>query len=240
MVRRGELLVGMDGNFNCARWGGPDGLLNQRVCKITPDAEHLDLEYLTVALPGYLRAIHDMTSSTTVTHLSSEDIAQIPLPVPPLPLQRTFSSVIDAAGSKASASASHLTMARRAIERFRHTVLDAACSGRLTPDWREGSPGQSGDDVLASSLHERAQVPKLARKTVEFPAPELLGELPDSWVAASVDQLCPVVTDGEHRTPPRTDEGVPLLSARNVLNGDVVLEPIDQYLRRPTSGSGVG
>jgi type I restriction enzyme S subunit len=42
-----------------------------------------------------------------------------------------------------------------------------------------------------------------------------------------VDQVCPIVTDGEHLTPPRTEAGVPLLSARNVTNGRIVFEPID-------------
>src|SRR5215203_1159262 len=48
LVCPGELLVGMDGDFNCARWAGPEGLLNQRVCKITPDPMVLDVEYLTI------------------------------------------------------------------------------------------------------------------------------------------------------------------------------------------------
>src|SRR5262245_19493652 len=31
VVESGDLLIGMDGDFNCARWRGPRGLLNQRV-----------------------------------------------------------------------------------------------------------------------------------------------------------------------------------------------------------------
>lgn len=75
LVQPGELLIGMDGDFNCARWRGPEALLNQRVCKVVPDSSRLDLDFLTHVLPGYLTEIHDATSSTTVTHLSSGDIA---------------------------------------------------------------------------------------------------------------------------------------------------------------------
>src|SRR5207302_2576287 len=88
VVRPMELLVGMDGDFNCARWRGPEGLLNQRVCKITPDPEYLDLDFLTHILPAYLQVIHDLTSSTTVTHLSSRDIAVIPIPLPTITKQQ--------------------------------------------------------------------------------------------------------------------------------------------------------
>jgi type I restriction enzyme S subunit len=68
---------------------------------------------------------------------------------------------------------------------------------------------------------------RLAKATVLRPSRLMVGDLPRSWTAATIDQLCPIVTDGEHQTPPRTDSGVPLLSARNVRNGEVVFEPID-------------
>src|SRR2546428_13259184 len=32
LVQPGELVLGMDGEFNCARWRGSEALLNQRVC----------------------------------------------------------------------------------------------------------------------------------------------------------------------------------------------------------------
>ncbi len=35
VVEAGDLLIGMDGDFNCARWRGPNGLLNQRVCRVS-------------------------------------------------------------------------------------------------------------------------------------------------------------------------------------------------------------
>ena len=35
IVKNGDLLIGMDGDFYTALWKGKDALLNQRVCKIT-------------------------------------------------------------------------------------------------------------------------------------------------------------------------------------------------------------
>jgi type I restriction enzyme S subunit len=34
IVRKGDILIGMDGDFNCREWNGSDSLLNQRVCKV--------------------------------------------------------------------------------------------------------------------------------------------------------------------------------------------------------------
>lgn len=44
---------------------------------------------------------------------------------------------------------------------------------------------------------------------------------------ASADQLMSLITDGEHITPRRSESGVLLLSARNVLNGQLDLSVVD-------------
>ena len=43
IIRKGDYLVGMDGEFNIAEWKGNDALLNQRVCKIVANdiVEHV-------------------------------------------------------------------------------------------------------------------------------------------------------------------------------------------------------
>jgi type I restriction enzyme S subunit len=95
LVRRGELLVGMDGDFHCQPWMGEPALLNQRVCKISPDESRYSKQFLRYVLPGYLSAINAKTPSVTVKHLSSRTIADIPLPLPPLPEQRRIVAEIE-------------------------------------------------------------------------------------------------------------------------------------------------
>lgn len=83
LINTGDLLVGMDGDFNAAIWRGERGLLNQRVCKIEPVSDSYEIRFLAYCLPGYLNAINSRTSSITAKHLSSRTIAEIPLPLPP-------------------------------------------------------------------------------------------------------------------------------------------------------------
>lgn len=157
LVHPDELLVGMDGDFNCSRWRGPEALLNQRVCKITPDATVIDLDFLTYVLPGYLQAIHDFTSSTTVTHLSSRDIARIPIPVPSLGVQKELARLFMAVASKQQSSEAHLRVARRALGRYRQAILTAACSGRLTEEWRSECGAQEWRYAPASEVCVKIQ-----------------------------------------------------------------------------------
>lgn len=53
------------------------------------------------------------------------------------------------------------------------------------------------------------------------------GRIPAHWDECDLQELCEQITDGEHVTPPRTKQGVYLLSARNVLNGRLQLEDVD-------------
>ncbi len=47
------------------------------------------------------------------------------------------------------------------------------------------------------------------------------------WTAATVEDVAERVTDGEHKTPRRSDSGVPLLSARNVRDGWIDFDRTD-------------
>lgn len=180
VVHPGDLLVGMDGDFHCARWRGPSGLLNQRVCKISPDPEQLDADYLTHLLPAYLKAIHDFTSSTTVTHLSSRDIARIPIPVPPLREQRSVARFLDTAKSAQHSVAGHLARAREAIRRFRQAVLVSACTGQLTAEWRDQASGLRETNLSGLLTAVRSERPRRrSESNSHYPPPGV--PIPSTW-----------------------------------------------------------
>ena len=95
-VEPGDLLVGMDGDFNVRRWQTERGLLNQRVCKVTADPDRYSTTFLEYVLPSYLQLVNHMTSSVTVKHLSSRTLADLPLPLPPAAEQRRIVAKLDA------------------------------------------------------------------------------------------------------------------------------------------------
>lgn len=81
VVHAGDLLIGMDGEFNIARWKSIDGLLNQRVCKLTAK-EGTDEEYLRFALVKALKIIENKTVFVTVKHLSAKELNKLELDLP--------------------------------------------------------------------------------------------------------------------------------------------------------------
>ena len=98
VVKSGDVLIGMDGEFNVAEWNGTDALLNQRVCKVTvKNPNHLDLRYLLYFLPYELKLIEDKASFVTVKHLSVNDVKNIQIPLPPIETQKRIAEILDAA-----------------------------------------------------------------------------------------------------------------------------------------------
>ena len=81
VVHSGDLLVGMDGEFNIARWKSIDALLNQRVCKLTVK-EGTNEEYLRFAMVKSLKIIEDKTAFVTVKHLSAKELNKLELDIP--------------------------------------------------------------------------------------------------------------------------------------------------------------
>lgn len=95
LVQPGDLLVGMDGDFNRALWTSEPALLNQRVCKVTALAQTLDQRYLYHFLPYPLMDIWHQTPFATVKHLSAKSIKSIRIPLPSLAEQRRIATILD-------------------------------------------------------------------------------------------------------------------------------------------------
>ncbi|MEC5630507.1 hypothetical protein B9L20_09770 [Serratia marcescens] len=48
---------------------------------------------------------------------------------------------------------------------------------------------------------------------------EWLGEVPEHWRVMPLKYICALIKDGTHLPPPRVDNGIPLLSVRNIVGG---------------------
>jgi type I restriction enzyme, S subunit len=143
-ISNGDILVGMDGDFNVSRWHGGRALLNQRVCCLRAKEGRLEQKYLFYSIPFPLNQLNDITYSTTVKHLSSLDVMRFTLYVPSVSEQLAIAEFLDRETAKIDvliankrALIEKLTERRSAL--ISHTITrglppDAACAVGFNSD----------------------------------------------------------------------------------------------------------
>jgi type I restriction enzyme, S subunit len=87
--------------------------------------------------PSVRQEIEIKSTGSTRRRISRSNLAQMELPVPPLGEQQRIADKLDTLLARAKACRERLDRVPIILKRFRQSVLTAACSGRLTTDWRE-------------------------------------------------------------------------------------------------------
>lgn len=131
LVKSGDLLIGMDGEFKCYEWKGSPALLNQRVCRIQNINETFDLKYLYYGINSYLKAIEDVTGYTTVKHLSSSTILNIEFPIPSLEKQRDIVKKLDSAFAEIDLSYQNTTESLNYLSSCFDSFLDKILKNQI-------------------------------------------------------------------------------------------------------------
>lgn len=96
IVRKGDLLLTLSGSFRLEAWTGPDGLLNQRIAKLTPTSQ-VDRGWLLHVLRPRLSQIERLGKHALVNNVSIADIRNLTVPLPTLYEQRRIAAILDKA-----------------------------------------------------------------------------------------------------------------------------------------------
>jgi restriction endonuclease S subunit len=94
VVRKDDLLIGMDGIFEISPWKSEDALLNQRVCMIVPKSDKITKNYIIYAVQPVLTSIENQTNATTVKHISAGQVSSIRIPDPDKDKVKAFDSFV--------------------------------------------------------------------------------------------------------------------------------------------------
>ena len=151
LVKKGDFLIGMDGDFTIVKWQSGQAFLNQRICKIyLKNDEHFDLDYLYYILSVELERIHNKTGATTVKHLSVKDIREIRRHFPPLPEQQKIASIlttVDEVIEKTESQISKLQDLKKGMvqelwtQGIGHTQYKDSPVGKIPASWKAFSLG---------------------------------------------------------------------------------------------------
>ncbi|WP_405204177.1 restriction endonuclease subunit S [[Kitasatospora] papulosa] len=128
IVRNGDVVIGMDGDFNLRIWDRGRAALNQRLCLLRP-RQGVDIRFIAYALPSALKVLNDLTFATTVKHLSSGDVLSERMPLPPAEDQRRIADFLDAETSRIDALLSSQQRLLSLLSERRAAGVVAAVSG---------------------------------------------------------------------------------------------------------------
>lgn len=179
-VRDGDVLVGMDGDFNVALWNRGIAALNQRVCLLRAK-ENADGRFLAYALPDHLGVINDLTYATTVKHLASSDVLRIVLPAPDGAEQRRIADYLDEATAKLDALTDTQSRLIGTLTERRASVIDhvfehcaADSSVRLRYLFQPSAECNRPEAEVLSVYRDHGVIPKSSRDDNHNRTPEKL------------------------------------------------------------------
>ena len=204
VIRTGNILIGMDGDFHVVKWHGRDALLNQRVLKVdVQDESAVVLDYVFHWLGLFIKKLNDVTAATTVKHLSTKDIVKANARFPSVTGQRRIAAIltsIDTAIEKTEALIAKYQQIKAGLmhDLFTRGVLP---NGQLRPP--------------------REQAPELYQETA-------IGWIPKDWLLIRLGSMANIVsgvTLGAKADPTATIEA-PYLRVANVQDGYLELAEI--------------
>jgi type I restriction enzyme S subunit len=186
VVEKGSVLVVWDG-ARCGLAGNAPtrGALGSTIAEL--QLGKIDASYVRCFLDTCYETVNSNHRGTGIPHVEPELFWSLELPVAPLAEQKRIAAKVEELLARVNAAREQLARVRATLKRFRQAVLAAACSGRLTADWRETHAiSESGHGLLERILQERAA--ENQRLKIALPHLETAGrnDIPESWAWTSV------------------------------------------------------
>ncbi|PLK42118.1 restriction endonuclease subunit S [Emticicia sp. TH156] len=96
IIKTNDILLSLSGSIKIDYWKGINGLLNQRIVKITP-AKNVEKKWLFWQIGKFIKKIEGMGKLALVNNVSLGDIKNLEIPLPELATQKHIAEVLDKA-----------------------------------------------------------------------------------------------------------------------------------------------
>ena len=139
IVNKGDILIGMSGSIGKVSFYEEDypALLNQRVGKLNLyDNDTFQKDFFAYLLISLESSIIQIAKGMGVQNISSKDIEQLKIPIPPLETQQAIVNKIESLFNEIDEGIGRLKTAAQQIQQYRQSLLKNAFNGELTKEWR--------------------------------------------------------------------------------------------------------
>ena len=215
-----------------------NGIINQALMRLRLNLSVVFPLYLKLYLESPLakKEIFDQSVGTALKNLAAvSEIKKSQIPIPPLNEQRRIVNKLERIGDRHLTARNELSHIPKLIARYKQAVLTAACSGKLTEDWREKNPSGISRETLYQRIlqecEEQKNLNKIRGKGTNRSVPiqnNILPEVPSSWVWITADECAYDLTVGHVGSMKDSYvlEGIPFLRSFNVKPNTIDLDGI--------------
>jgi type I restriction enzyme S subunit len=168
-------------------------------------------------------AAAEMTGSVGQKRVPASFLEGTEIPIPPLAEQMRIVAKVETLLARVNAARQRLAKAPAILKRFRQSVLAAACSGRLTADWREEQDELEPAELLIDRILKLAGKNQMRN---DRNGQGGLEELPKGWAWAPFGDLIQELRNGIGTKPNPDPPGHPILRISAVRPGKVILDDI--------------
>jgi type I restriction enzyme S subunit len=143
-LKGGELLFAWSGtpgtSFGAHVWRGGEALLNQHIFRVDFDVNFFDKRFFRYAINQTLNELIDIAhGGVGLRHVTKGKFEETQIIVPPLSEQKRIADKLDVMLVRIDTCQMRLSSVQRILKRFRQSVLTAATSGQLTPEFRSSN-----------------------------------------------------------------------------------------------------
>jgi type I restriction enzyme S subunit len=188
--------------------------------------------------PDLQTRINSEEYGVTRQALTKRWICELEVPIPPIAEQRRIIDKVEKLLAGANAARHRLMSAQRIIRRFRQSVLAAACSGKLTEEWRSGVPELSVSRVLEALRIDHDRIATGRRGNAASPDEEAHdlseSDLPSTWMVSELQYLCEPgrpITYGILKPGPDSRDGIPYVRVADFPNDRILPSGIRRTTR---------
>jgi type I restriction enzyme S subunit len=201
----------------------------------------------------YLNHLGENCTGTMYPTTSDEVVVDFEMPLAPLPEQRRILAKLETLLGKVDASQQRLANIPVLLKRFRQSVLAAACSGRLTADWREeNSTGETAEVLLAKIKEKRLASARTQKEKDQieevFDERNLridegdvgLDDIPGTWLSCRIGAIGAVCNGStpSRKQPKFWGGAIPWVSSGEVRN-NLISETWERITKAGYEGSSV-
>jgi type I restriction enzyme S subunit len=168
-------------------------------------------------------AENEMTGSVGQKRVPVEFLENSEIPLPPVAEQERILDKLNALITQTRSTRTRLEKIPALIKYFRQAVLAAACSGKLTDDWRDKNSKIAPADRLAHKISTKRESEAL--EIIQGPR-----EIPETWIWVAFGSLIGELKNGISTKPEIEPPGKQILRISAVRAGKVILDDC-RYLR---------